>query len=45
MLVMLIIYTLILESRHGIADDGDKGRECKTKKVDAKGERTRNCFC
>jgi len=44
MLVMLIIYTLILESRHGIADNGDKDRGYKTKKVDANGERTRNCF-
>jgi hypothetical protein len=25
MLVMMIIYTLILESRHGIADNGDMG--------------------
>jgi hypothetical protein len=41
---MLIIYTLILESRHGIADNGDMGRGCKTKKVAASGEQTRNCF-
>jgi len=44
MLVMLIIYTLILESRHGIADNGDNERGCETKKVDANGEQTRNCF-
>jgi hypothetical protein len=42
---MLIIYTLILESRPGIADNSDMGEGCKTKKVDANGERTRNCLC
>jgi hypothetical protein len=44
MLVMLMIYMLILESRHGIADNGDMVEGAKTKKVDASGEQTRNCF-